>query len=142
MPDAHFLASHFDALKLVHMSCALLSIAGFALRGYWLLSGDARLRQPWARVLPHTIDTLLLASAVGMLLIWGTSPLAFDWLRAKLVALLLYIALGMVALRFAKTRKVQAAAWLLALGCAGYILSVAYSKNPLGPLANLLQGGA
>lgn len=128
----------FAALKLLHMGCAFASISGFALRGYWLLSGNPLLRTPPARILPHCIDTLLLASALGMLVIWGVSPLALGWLSAKLAALLLYIALGMVALRFAKTRKAQCTAWLLALACAGYILSVAYTKQPLGPLASLL----
>lgn len=130
--------SLFVALKLLHTGCAFASISGFALRGYWLFSENPLLRTRPARVLPHCIDTLLLASAVGMLSIWGTSPLAFSWLSAKLVALLLYILLGMVALRFAKTRLMQSMAWLLALACAGYILSVAYSKNPLGLLSLLV----
>lgn len=122
----------FEALKLTHISCAFLSIGGFTLRGYWMISGSSLLRKRPARVLPHVIDSLLLGSAVGMLMIWHVSPLQLDWLSAKIIALLLYIALGMVAFRFGKSRKAKVNAWLLALLAAGYIVSVAYSKSPLG----------
>jgi len=120
-----------DGLKLVHVSCALLSISGFALRGYWMLTDNPLLRDRPAKILPHIVDSLLLGSAVGMLVTWQVSPLQLGWLSAKIIALLLYIALGMVALRFGKTRRVRIGAWILALSCAGYIVAVAYSKNPL-----------
>ncbi len=122
----------FEPLKLIHIGCAFLSISGFTLRGYWMLTGSSLLQHRLAKVLPHVIDTLLLGSAIGMLLIWRVSPLQLDWLSAKIIALLLYIGLGMVALRFGKSRKVKVNAFLLALLAAGYILSVAYSKSPLG----------
>jgi len=80
------------------------------------------------------IDSLLLGSAIAMLLVWRVSPLQLDWLSAKIVALLLYIGFGMVALRFGKSRKVKVVAFLLALLVAGYIISVAYTKSPLGLL--------
>ena len=120
-----------DGLKLVHVSCALLSISGFALRGYWMLTDNPLLQRRPAKILPHAVDSLLLGSAVGMLVIWRVSPLQLDWLSAKIIALLLYILLGMVALRFGTSRRVRMVAWLLALSCAGYIVAVAYSKNPL-----------
>jgi uncharacterized membrane protein SirB2 len=123
----------FESLKLVHVSCAFVSVSGFALRGYWMLTGDARLRQRVTRVLPHTIDSLLLGSAIGMLLIWGISPLQIGWLSAKLVALLLYILLGMIALRFGRTRRQRATALVLALCTAVYMLLVAYTKQASGP---------
>jgi uncharacterized membrane protein SirB2 len=126
--------SLFSLLKLVHMTCAFLSVAGFTLRGFWMVTGNPRLRRRATRILPHTIDTLLLATAVGMLWLWGVSPLQLDWLSAKIFALLAYIGLGMVALRFGRTRQVKVTAWLLALCCATYMFSVAYTKSPLGPL--------
>jgi uncharacterized membrane protein SirB2 len=128
----------FEGLKHLHMGCAFLSIAGFTLRGYWMLIDSPLLRRRPAKVLPHMIDTLLLASAVGMLFIWQLSPLQSGWLIAKIIALLVYIGLGMVALRFGKSRKTRVNAWLLALLAAAYIVSVAYSKSPWGFLQNLL----
>ena len=125
----------FEWLKLLHVSCALLSVSGFALRGYWMMTDNPlRQRRP-ARVLPHIVDTLLLGSAVAMLVIWQTGPQQLPWLIAKIAGLLLYIVLGMVALRFGRTRRVRVASFALALLTAGYIITVAYSKSPLGPLA-------
>ena len=125
----------FEWLKLLHVGSALLSISGFGLRGYWMLTGDPRLRSRTARLLPHILDTLLLASAVGMLVMLRTNPLALPWLSAKIAALLCYIGLGMVAFRFGKSRRVRATAFGMALLTAAYIVAVAVSRSPLGPLA-------
>lgn len=126
----------FVWLNMAHVSSALLSISGFALRGYWMLTDNPLLQRRLTRVLPHIIDTLLLGSAIGMLFLWQTTPLQLPWLIAKIVGLLLYIGLGMVALRFGKTRRQRATAFALALLVAAYILAVAYSKSPLGLLAS------
>jgi len=116
------------------MSCAFCSIGGFALRGYWMITDNPHLRLRLTRVLPHINDTVLLGSAIAMLVIWEANPFALGWLTAKIVALLAYIGLGMVAFRFGKTRRARLVAFGLALVTAGYIVSVAYTKSPLGPL--------
>ncbi len=118
--------------KFTHVTCAFLSIAGFGLRGYWMLRDNPLLQHRLVRRLPHVIDTLLLLSAIVLLAVWRLSPLETPWLVAKLAALLVYIGLGMVALRFGRSRRIRVGAWLLALATAGYIVSVAYSKSPLG----------
>ena len=121
-----------ESLKLTHVTCAFLSIAGFGLRGFWMATRSPLLQRRTTRVLPHLIDTVLLGSAIGMLAILQMSPLAWPWLLAKIAALLCYIGLGMVALRFGKTMRTRVAAWLLALLTALYMVSVAYSKSPWG----------
>ena len=97
--------------------------------------GHIYLQHRLAKTLPHVIDSLLLGSAVGMLIIWRISPLEQHWLIAKITALLLYIFLGMVALRFGRTRPIQLVSWGAALLTAAYIVCAAYTKSPLGPLA-------
>lgn len=126
----------FAWLKLTHVVSALLSISGFTLRGYWMLTANPLLQRRLTRVLPHVIDTLLLGSAIAMLFLWQASPLQLPWLIAKIVGLLFYVGLGMMALRFGKTRRARATAFVLALLTAAYILSVAYSKSPWGFLAS------
>jgi uncharacterized membrane protein SirB2 len=121
----------YYALKYLHMSCAALSGGLFLLRGCWMLFQPARLQQRWVRVAPHIIDTALLASAVTLAVLSGQYPLAQGWLSAKVLALLLYIVLGTVALKRGKTRAVRAAAFAAALACFGYIVAVAVSKQPL-----------
>ncbi|PHV05413.1 regulator SirB [Janthinobacterium sp. BJB412] len=121
----------YYALKYLHMSCAALSGGLFLLRGCWMLFQPARLQQRWVRVAPHIIDTALLASAVTLAVLSGQYPLAQGWLSAKVLALLLYIVLGTIALKRGKTRAVRAGAFAAALACFGYIVAVAVSKQPL-----------
>ena len=116
-------------LKHLHISCVVLSGSLFALRGWWMLQAPHRLQQRWVRVLPHGIDTLLLASAVGLAVWSGQYPLAQDWLTAKVLALLVYIALGSVALKYGSTRAVQASAWVAALLVFAYIVATALRKQ-------------
>ena len=118
-------------LYLVHVSCAALSIAGFALRGYWRFTNHVLWHHRATRILPHVVDTLLLLSAVGMLMLWQVSPLALDWVLAKILALLLYIGLGLLALRIASGLQALFA-YLLALLVAAYIVSVALTHSPMG----------
>jgi uncharacterized membrane protein SirB2 len=126
------IVSNFEWLKILHMSCAFLSIGGFSVRGYWMFSDNSRLRQRATRVLPHVLDTLLLGSGIGMLVMWQLNPFTLSWLSAKIIALLVYIGLGMVAFRFGTTRRVRLVAFGLALLSAAYIVAVAYTKSPLG----------
>lgn len=122
-------------LYVIHVGCALLSISGFALRWYWALTNNPRLANSVAKRLPHVVDTVLLGSAVGMLVIWRVWPWEMGWLLAKLLALVVYIALGMVALRYGRNRTQRAIAGALALATAAYIVAAAFTKNPLGPLS-------
>jgi uncharacterized membrane protein SirB2 len=47
------------------------------------------------------------------------------------LGLLIYIGLGMVALRFGKTKRVKALAFLSAIAVFVYIVLVAITKNPV-----------
>lgn len=120
----------YEYWKLLHVSMVYLSLAGFALRGVWMLM-DSPLRQTRpAKVLPHIIDTLLLTGAIGLMVVLGAYPFVQGWLTAKVLALLAYIALGMVAFRFGLTKPVRAGAFVAALVAFGYMLAVAYTRNP------------
>ena len=57
----------YTAIRVVHTGAAALSISLFALRGLWMLRAPERLRQRWVRIVPHVIDTVLLASPLGIL---------------------------------------------------------------------------
>ena len=118
-------------LKLVHQACALLSISGFLLRGGLMLAGSPLLHRRWMRSWPHVIDTLLLASGVWMAVNLHAHPGNSPWLNAKLVALLLYIALGFVALRLGRTRRMRIGALVAAIAVFGYIGLVAVTRSPL-----------
>ena len=121
----------YYALKHFHMTFAVLSGALFLVRGLWMLSGSQRLQQRWVSIAPHVVDTLLLASAIG-LAVWSSQyPDQSPWLTAKLLALVAYIGLGTVALKRGRTRQVRGLAFTGALACFAYIFAVAVTKNPL-----------
>ncbi len=122
----------YHLTKSLHELCALASFTLFALRGVWMLRDSPQLSRRWVKILPHGIDTLLLASAIALTLMLHQYPLTHAWLSAKLVALLVYIGLGLVALRYGKTKRVRAAAWIGAVAVFLYIASVALSHDPLG----------
>ena len=119
----------YSLLKTIHISCAVLSISGFILRGIWMMRGSSLLNHSLTKRLPHVIDTLLLASALVMAYLGAQYPLQQNWLTAKLFALIVYILLGMVALRFGKTVKVRVLAWVFAVLVFLYIVLVALTKN-------------
>lgn len=122
----------YPLIKSIHLLSALASFALFFVRGIWMLRGSPQLSRRWVKILPHVIDTLLLASAAALTLMLHQYPLTDAWLSAKLAALLLYIGLGLVALRYGKTRGMRAAAWIGALAVFLYIVSVALSHDPFG----------
>lgn len=118
-------------LKHFHMTCAALSGSFFLVRGTWMLAGSPLLQRRWVKTLPHLVDSLLLGSAVGLAAWSHQYPGEQPWLTAKLVALVAYILLGSVALKYGRTKTVRTIAWLAALTTFGYIVAVAVTKNPL-----------
>jgi len=121
----------YALLKMIHVSSVILSYSLFFLRGIWLMRDSGSLRQRWVKVLPHVIDTILLTSAILLAITIQQNPLQNSWLAAKVAGLLLYIGLGMVAMRFGKNRQVKIAAWIAAQLVFVYIVLVAITKNPL-----------
>ena len=127
----------YTALKHLHLLCIVLSGSGFLARGIMMLTGSPLLERKLVRVLPHIIDTALLASAIAMVVMLGASALSMPWLIAKIVGLLVYIGLGTVALKRGRSKGVRSSAFVLAVLTFAYIVSVALSKDPAGFFAML-----
>lgn len=123
------------ALKHLHLTTVVLSFTLFTLRGIAMLVDSPWLRRRWARIIPHSIDTVLLGSALGLMLTIHQYPFVHGWLTAKVLGLIVYIILGSIALRYGATKPIRATAWVAALATFGYIVSVALTHTPLGFLA-------
>ena len=117
-------------LKNLHLTTIAISLGLFVLRGAWMITASPRLQARWVRVVPHINDTLLLASGIGLAVLIQQYPLVHGWLTAKLLALILYIGLGTLALKRGKTRSQRIAAWIAALLVFGYMLAVAIAHDP------------
>ncbi len=119
----------YASVRAIHVVCAGISIALFIARGSMQLAGVDWRRWRWLRLAPHLNDTLLLGAAVALALASHQYPLAQPWLTAKLVALLAYIALGMVALRARTAAVPRLLAFCLALATVAYIVAVAVTRS-------------
>lgn len=122
----------------LHVACVSVSIALFVLRGGLMMTGSPWLRTPVLRVLPHVVDTLLLASALWLLAVLRLPFLQTPWVLAKVAGLVLYIVLGSIALRYGRSRDVRVAAFAAALVTVAWIVSVAIRHDSLGFLGLLL----
>jgi uncharacterized membrane protein SirB2 len=115
-------------IKHLHVTAATLSILFFVTRAWWSVTGSARLQWRVVKVLPHVIDTVLLVCGILLtFMLGGLQP----WIVAKIIALVLYIAVGTVAIKRGKTAATRGVAALIAIAIFFYIVGVALAHNPL-----------
>ena len=117
-------------IKNLHVTCVVLSAAGFLLRGTWMLTGNALLQHRLTRLLPHLVDSTLLLSAITLAVMIGQYPFSAGWVTAKVIGLLAYILLGMMALKRGRTLAARRRYFGFALLAYAYIVWVALSRNP------------
>lgn len=116
-------------IKLIHMSTAFISISFFLVRGFWVFNHSDMMNKKWVKIAPHVNDTILLVSAIILAVGLQQYPFTHDWLTAKFIALLVYIVLGMFALKRAKEMKNKIVFFVLALLMFGYIVGVALTRT-------------
>lgn len=130
--------AYYLYIKLAHIGLVLGSGALFAVRGLMLQLG---MRWPMAkpvRRLSIVIDTCLLISAILLLVILHLNPVETAWLATKIILLLVYIVLGVLALHRARTRRKRLIAYLAALAVFAFIYSVARAHHPYGWFLSLM----
>lgn len=121
---------YYAPLKHFHMTMALLSLALFVGRWVWLqFDATAVQRRRWLKILPHVVDTLLLVSAIGLAITLARMGVPLHWAGAKVVGLVVYIVLGVIAIKRGRTRGIRTAAFIAALLTFAYIVAVAFSKQ-------------
>jgi uncharacterized membrane protein SirB2 len=118
-------------LKYLHVGSVAVSYTLFFLRGIWVLRASAMMQRRWVKIAPHAVDTVLLSSAIALAYLLEASPINAPWLLAKIIALLLYIGLGFVAIKYGKTQRQRLVAWLAAQMVFFYIVAVALTKAVL-----------
>jgi uncharacterized membrane protein SirB2 len=118
------------ALKALHVGCVITSYCLFVLRGVWMVRGSALLQRRWVKIVPHVVDTLLLTSAILLALTIRQYPFVSSWLTAKVIGLVIYIALGTIALKRGRTLTIRVWAWIAAQLVFFYIVAVAVTHTP------------
>jgi len=117
----------------------ILSGSLFALRGSMMLAGWRAANHVAMRYLSYAIDTTLLAAALLLVSILHQYPFVQAWLTVKVLALVLYVVLGVRALRRGRTRRQRAVSFVAALAVYLFIVSVAVEHSPWGILAYLMR---
>ncbi len=120
------------ALKHIHVTAVIISIAGFLLRYGLSLVGDGWRRHAILRIGPHIVDTILLVSAIALSVVSRQYPLVHDWLTMKVVALPVYIVAGSIALRPGRSERTRALALIVALLAFAHIVGAAIYKTTWG----------
>lgn len=118
------------AIKHIHMTAVALSGLLFFMRGLLMLRDSPLLERRALRISPHIVDTVLLGSALTMVVWSGQYPFVQPWLTAKVLALVAYIVIGAIALKRGKTKSIRSGAFIVALMLFAYIVKVAVTKQP------------
>lgn len=115
-----------------HVLAAYLSIGLFVARGFLLFNGSEWFHHRMLRAVPSVVDTVLLLSALALVLIVHQYPFVDHWLTAKVLGLVGYIVLGAIALGGAtRPRNVRVAAYVGAIAVFGYVILVSITRQPL-----------
>lgn len=132
------LVDFYPHARIAHI--ALVSISGslFAARGLATIAGARWPALTPVRRASYLIDTALLTAALLLLAMLRLNPFVEPWLAAKLVLLPAYVALGVMALRRARSPRSRVAWFVAALACFGMMVSIARAHHPLGFLHAML----
>ncbi len=125
------MAEYYLYIKILHVSCVVSSITLFLLRTMWTFQSSPMLASPWARSIPHYVDTTLFAAAILLTTIIHQYPLQAPWLTAKVGGLLAHILFGLVFFHYKGSWAVRKVALALSLLSFGYIVAVALTRDPL-----------
>lgn len=126
------LASLYPLALGAHVALVIASVSLFAARGIGVLAQQTwPMRASW-RSASVLIDVGLLGAGITLWALLRFHPWHDSWLGAKLVLLVVYIVLGSVALKRARTRAAKAACFIAALTCVAFMSSIALHHSPLG----------
>jgi len=129
--------SSYIWVKNFHIVVITVSIVLFILRFFWKWANSPLAQKRWVKIVPHIVDTFMLISGIWLVIITHFYPFSSQgsWLTEKLFGVIIYIALGFMALGSGKngsrSQKTRWVAFILALGCLYLIVKLAMTKVPL-----------
>jgi uncharacterized membrane protein SirB2 len=131
------MAAWYLQILMIHVGCVIASGSLFFTRGCMMLGGLAAANHIALRRISVVIDVVLLAAAIALTTIIHQYPFVQAWLTVKVLLLVVYIVLGVFALRRGRTRAIRAACYGAAMLVFLFIVTVARAHDPLGAFANL-----
>lgn len=116
-------------IKTLHMLSAVVTISGFILRAYWMMTQSEKLQHRATRIAPHIVDTVFLLSGVALIAVLNLNAFSQPWLLAKFAGLILYIVLGTIAIKRGPTLQIRVIAFVSAVAVFAYIVGVALTRS-------------
>jgi|ERR1035437_3336397 uncharacterized membrane protein SirB2 len=126
------LIAHYGGIRLFHVGCVILSGGLFLSRGLMRIADAPVANHRVLRVTSYVIDTALLGAGILLTLILHQYPLTDAWLTTKVLLLIVYITLGLFALKRAHRRSARITAYIGALVTYAFIIGVAVTHHPTG----------
>lgn len=123
----------YEGLKHFHFLTIALSVLLLSIRYGLMMANSPRLGSKFLKIAPHVVDTLLLLSGIGLIMVTGFVPFtaAAPWLTEKLTCVLAYIALGFFALKIGRNKWLRTFAFFGALGWLLMAGNAAVTKTPM-----------
>ncbi|MGH8397862.1 MAG: SirB2 family protein [Gammaproteobacteria bacterium] len=122
----------YAEVKLAHILFAALSIGLFGLRGtFSLLAARPLTHRVW-KTLPHIVDTLLLAMGIWLAAMLRLNPFHVTWLGVKILCVIGYIVLGILAFRIRRPHWLRLGLFAAAILLFAFIISIAIFQDPRG----------
>src|SRR3546814_9322207 len=121
----------YPHIRQIHILTVILSGGLFALRGVFALAGARWPHAAPVRYLSYTIDTTLLTAALMLVSILPGAMFANGWLAAKLVLVVVYVVLGVLAMKRGRTCGIRAGCYVAALLVFATIYGIARMPHPL-----------
>ena len=131
------LALYYEDIKWLHIACVALSGSLFVSRGFLIMGNSVHANTKVLARSSYVIDSALLTAAILLTVIIRQYPLRQAWLTVKVALLVIYIILGIWALRRGKTRRQRIACFIAAVMVYGFIISVAVTHDPRGLFSRL-----
>ena len=128
----------YPEIKLVHVTAAIASGSLFFFRGFAVNWGSRWAMSKPVRYLSYSIDIVLLSAGLLLLSILPSAVYSNGWLPLKLVLLVVYIGLGMLALKRGRPARIRRGCLVAAIAVYLYVFLIARTHDPLGPLRLLL----
>lgn len=122
----------FYEVRLAHIIFAGGSIALFVLRGGFAVLAARPLPQRIWKVLPQIVDSLLLAMGIWLAVLLRLDPFRVTWLGVKILCVIGYIVLGVLAFRLQRPRWLRFVLFAGAILLFAFIVSIAIFQDARG----------
>ena len=126
---------YYPQIRAAHLLAVVLSGMLFAARGLGVLAGARWPLHAIVRYSSYAVDTVLLTAALMLVSVLPAATFANHWLTVKLVLVVVYVGLGTLALKRARTPRGRAICYVAALVVFGVVIGIARHHSPLAWLS-------